>query len=147
MALRSLRNCSTEVARLRRGAVAAGLRELRQVPELEIPRVRDLMLQIEDDLHRIRRKRLEASGNTLQRRKSSTPAAISSADTNRALLNSWAWMRRSGDQSSRLPHLLECPPETASAPQNPQKATCELTGSRHTRRGTLPRPVLPRGVR
>lgn len=55
-----LRDCSTEVARLDRNAIAIELRELGRVPELEIPRLLDQMLQVERDLHRIRRKLLAA---------------------------------------------------------------------------------------
>lgn len=55
-ALISLRNCSTEVARLRRNAIAAGLRELGRVHELDIAGMLDQMRQVEHDLDRIRRK-------------------------------------------------------------------------------------------
>lgn len=55
-ALGDLRTTSTEVAGLRGNAVAAGLLELGLVPELEISRLLDQMLQIERDFQRIRAK-------------------------------------------------------------------------------------------
>ena len=57
-ALSALRTTSTEVAGLCSNAVAAGLLELGLVPELEIPRLLDQMLQIERDFQRIRAKLL-----------------------------------------------------------------------------------------
>ena len=57
-ALSVLRTTSTEVAGLRSNAVAAGLLELGLVPGLEIPRLRDQMLQIERDFQRVRAKLL-----------------------------------------------------------------------------------------
>ena len=58
--LSSLRDCSKEVARLDRNAMAVELLELGRAPELEIPRLIAQMLQVERDLHRIRRKLLAA---------------------------------------------------------------------------------------